>query len=92
MEKEGKRMTRGRTYQLLLHVLVDALLVAEAVIQGMRVDSLAVRHALANVDQDLWWLQILLSVMRASAALFHRLILRHLIMIAEIRSAFIRVA
>ena len=85
-------MTRFRTYQLLPHVHVNALLVAEAVIQGVRVDSLAVRHALANVDQDLWWLQILLSVMRASAALFHRLILRHLIMIAEIHSAFIRVA
>ena len=85
-------MTRFRTYQLLLHVAVDALLVAEAVIQGVRVDSLAVRHPLANVDQDLWWLQILLSVMRASTALFHRLILRHLIMIAEIHSAFIRVA
>ena len=85
-------MARLRTYKLLFHVHVDALLVAEAVVQGMWVDSLAVRHALANVDQDLWWLQILLSVMRASAALFHRLILRHLIMIAEIHSAFIRVA
>ena len=84
-------MTRFRTYQLLPHVHVNALLVAEAVIQGVRVDSLAVRHALANVDQDLWWLQILLSVMRASAALFHRLILGHLLIETATRSAFIQV-
>ncbi len=84
-------MTRFRTYELLLHVHVNALLVTEAVVQGVRVDSLAVRHALANVDQELLWLQILLSVLRASAALFHRLILGHLIIETAICSAFIQV-
>ncbi len=59
-------------------------------IQGMWIDSLAVGHPLANVDQDLRGLQRLLRVMRGTAALCHLLVHRNLIVIIGICSWFIR--
>ena len=59
-------------------------------IQGMWIDSLAVGHPLANIDQDLRGLQRLLRVMRGTAALCHLLVHRNLIVIIDIGSWLIQ--